>query len=82
MELAASYQPQNFYCFMIDKKAEKIFHDRIHNLTKCFPNVIATQKEYSVTNDGHNMSFAHIECLYELLKYEWKYAILLQVVMS
>jgi hypothetical protein len=79
MELAASYTPQNFYCYMIDKKSEKIFHDRIHALTKCFPNVIATTREYKVDSAGHNMWPAFVECLNALQKFEWRYAMLVQV---
>jgi hypothetical protein len=79
MELAASYTPQNSYCYMIDKKAEQIFRDRIHNLTKCFPNVIATTREYDVDSAGHNVWPAFIECLYALQKFEWRYVMMLQV---
>src|SRR3569623_1425317 len=79
MELAASYTPQNSYCYMIDKKASKLFHERIHNLTSCFPNVIYTKREFEVKSGGHNMAFAHVECFYALLKFLWNYAMLLQV---
>lgn len=79
MDLSASYQPQNYYCYTIDKKASKIFHERIHNLTKCFPNVIATPKEYKIDSAGHNMWPAFVECLYALKEYKWKYVMLLQV---
>ena len=79
MELAASYAPQNFYCYMVDQKSPQIFHDRIDNLTKCFPNVIATRREFEVTSGGKNMAFSHVECLQALLKFEWKYVMLLQV---
>ena len=79
MDLAASYAPQNFYCYMVDKKASQIFRDRIHNLTKCFPNVMVTKREFDVDSFGHNVNFAHVECLKALVKFEWRYVMLLQV---
>ena len=79
MELAATYAPQNIYCYTIDKKASELFHQQIHALAECFPNIIYTKKEYSVTSSGHNMGFAHYECMKELIKYNWEYLVLLQV---
>ncbi|KAK6042883.1 Core-2/I-Branching enzyme [Cooperia oncophora] len=41
-ELRSSYHPQNFFCYSIDQKADKDFHDRIKQLAVCFPNVLIT----------------------------------------
>ena len=79
MELAATYAPQNTYCYAIDNKSSELFHQRIHALAECFPNVIYTKKEYNITSGGENMGFAHYECLKELVKFDWKYVVLLQV---
>ena len=79
MELAATYAPQNIYCYAIDQKASKRFHEQIHALAECFPNVIYAKTEYNVTNGGQNMGVAHHECLKQLMDYDWKYVVLLQV---
>ena len=79
MELAATYAPQNIYCYAIDKKASTRFHQQIYTLADCFPNVIYTKTEYSVTSGGKNMGFAHYECLKQLMDFDWKYVVLLQV---
>uniref|UniRef100_A0AC35FLN3 Core-2/I-Branching enzyme n=1 Tax=Panagrolaimus sp. PS1159 TaxID=55785 RepID=A0AC35FLN3_9BILA len=77
-ELATNYQPQNFYCYAIDKKSKKIFHEQIKNLSKCFPNVFFTKKEYAVDSAGHFMNIAHLECIKLLNEFKWKYVVLLQ----
>ncbi|KAK6021737.1 hypothetical protein OSTOST_12585, partial [Ostertagia ostertagi] len=41
-ELRSSYHPQNFFCYSIDQKADKDFHDKIKQLAVCFPNVLIT----------------------------------------
>ncbi|KAE9552240.1 hypothetical protein FO519_004549 [Halicephalobus sp. NKZ332] len=55
MELAATYAPQNVYCYAIDGKSDELFHQRIHALAECFPNVIYTKTEYNITSSGKNM---------------------------
>ncbi|KAI1725994.1 core-2/I-Branching enzyme domain-containing protein [Ditylenchus destructor] len=78
-ELAATYQPQNFYCYAIDRKADKTFHNRIKSLASCFPNVYVTKREWNIYW-GHNMSFSHLECMKALTKngQKWKYLVLQQ----
>ncbi|KAH7707244.1 Protein H41C03.3 [Aphelenchoides avenae] len=80
MELAAAYSPQNYYCYAIDAKADAKFHDRIHSLARCFPNVVFTKNEYRVGSDGHNMLPSFLECLRLLIQLPapWKYVVLLQ----
>lgn len=81
MELAATYAPHNWYCYAIDEKSPQRFHAQMHSLAACLPNIIITRHEYSVDSAGHNMGYAHYECMKALLKKspEWKYLILLQV---
>ena len=79
MELAATYAPQNIYCYAIDGKSSALFREQIHALAQCFPNVIYTKTEYNVTSGGKNMAFAHYECLKQLMDFDWKYVVLLQV---
>lgn len=81
MELAAGYAPQNWYCYSLDAKADKLFKERMHNLTNCFPNVFIAKKEFVVYRKGVNMDASFLECMKELLNLgiNWKYLLLLQV---
>ncbi|KAI1700733.1 core-2/I-Branching enzyme domain-containing protein [Ditylenchus destructor] len=78
-ELAAIYQPQNYYCYAIDKKASETFHNRIKSIASCFGNVYVTAHEWSMWG-GHNMTFSHLECMDVLTKngQKWKYLVLQQ----
>jgi hypothetical protein len=79
MELAASYAPQNQYCYAMDANAHWMFRTRMQALTNCFPNVYLIQKEYAMDGRGKNMGYSHLECMRKLIDYKWKYLILLQV---
>ena len=79
MSLAAEYAPQNFYCYVLDKKSSEQFKYRIRNLSKCFPNVMVAEKEFDTDSSGKNMNFAYMECLRVLSDFSWNYVILLQV---
>lgn len=79
MTLAAEYQPQNFYCYLIDSKTSEVFKKRVRNLATCFPNVIVAKKEFDMDSTGKNMNFAYLEGMKLLKKYSWNYVILLQV---
>jgi hypothetical protein len=81
MELATNYAPQNWYCFSVDVKAKPLFHSRMHQLASCFPNVFLTQREFSITSTGFNLSDAKVECAKELAQpgRQWKYLVTLQV---
>ncbi|CAD5208365.1 unnamed protein product [Bursaphelenchus xylophilus] len=78
--LAATYQPQNYYCYAIDKSADHLFRARIKALAKCFPNVMVAQEFREMDSAGHRMDLAHIDCLKMLTTPEkkWKYVMLLQ----
>ncbi|KAI6170635.1 N-acetyllactosaminide beta-1,6-N-acetylglucosaminyl-transferase, isoform C [Aphelenchoides bicaudatus] len=80
MELAATYAPQNFYCYALDSKASPLFHKRMNALADCFPNVYLTQHEFHMDSAGHNMGYSHHECMKLLAKEDlnWKYLVLLQ----
>jgi hypothetical protein len=52
-EFAANYHPQNWYCFAVDIKADKIFQERIHQLAKCFKNLIIPKNQVSVESSGN-----------------------------
>ncbi|KAH7701592.1 Protein H41C03.3 [Aphelenchoides avenae] len=80
MELAASYAPQNSYCYAIDEKSPPRFHAQMYSLAACLPNVYITRHEYSVDSAGHYMNYAFFECMKVLLEKSknWKYLIFLQ----
>lgn len=79
--LAATYQPQNWYCYAVDKKADHLFRARIIRLAKCFPNVVVTHSYRKMDSAGHFMDQAHVDCMKLLAKSEmhWEYIHLLQV---
>jgi len=80
MDLAASYAPQNWYCYTIDAKSNPLFKARMYSLAECFPNVFVNQKELSMDSAGHNMSLAQVQCMEALAKPDrkWEYLVLLQ----
>ncbi|EPB72188.1 hypothetical protein ANCCEY_08722 [Ancylostoma ceylanicum] len=78
-ELRSSYHSQNYFCYSIDRKANKNFHSRIEKLASCLPNVLITADEYDVDGAGHNMNHAHYACMRLLVrKPGWGYVVLLQ----
>ena len=81
MELAATYAPQNFYCFSIDTDATDLFKEKMRNLTQCFPNVYIGTKEYDMKK-GKNQLFAYLNCVKQLTSHKWKYVFLLEVTAS
>ncbi|KAF8363625.1 hypothetical protein PRIPAC_90548 [Pristionchus pacificus] len=62
-QLATNYANENVFCFSIDKKASRAFHERIFNLEKCLPNVVVAKKEEDVDGSGHNQNEAHLDCM-------------------
>ncbi|VDK27458.1 unnamed protein product, partial [Anisakis simplex] len=46
------YSPTNVFCYAIDKKATKVFHQQMQNLSECFSNVHLTATEYEVDSAG------------------------------
>ena len=75
--LQVIYEPQNIYCFHIDKKAEKEFTKKIHELAECFSNVFIVSERVDVVYGSHRRLEADVNCLKDLLarKESWKYAI-------
>ncbi|CAD5212880.1 unnamed protein product [Bursaphelenchus okinawaensis] len=78
--LAATYQPQNCYCYAIDRSADHLFRARLKALAKCLPNVIVATEYRDMDSAGHRMDLAHIDCLNVLRNgtMKWKYVQLLQ----
>ncbi|KAE9551091.1 hypothetical protein FO519_005688 [Halicephalobus sp. NKZ332] len=77
-QLRVEYAPQNFYCYLIDSKADELFKKQLRNLGKCFDNIFVLDEEVDIKNDGHNMTIAHLTCLKHLRSHSWKYVVLLQ----
>ncbi|KAI6177787.1 Beta-1,3-galactosyl-O-glycosyl-glycoprotein beta-1,6-N-acetylglucosaminyltransferase 3 [Aphelenchoides bicaudatus] len=80
MLLSTTYTPQNYYCYSVDGKASALFHKRINDLAKCFPNVYVTNLTLTMDSKGHNTNAHHMKCLEWLMKdnKNWKYVVLLQ----
>ncbi|KAL3107530.1 hypothetical protein niasHT_014247 [Heterodera trifolii] len=79
MELAATYSPKNWYCYVLDTKSDRLFKRQMRALAKCFPNIlIGTERK--LNNDGQGMAEAYLDCLTMLAKphRQWKYVSLLQ----
>uniref|UniRef100_A0AAF5DBB5 Uncharacterized protein n=1 Tax=Strongyloides stercoralis TaxID=6248 RepID=A0AAF5DBB5_STRER len=76
--LSLVYQPQNVYCYAIDKKQNSSFRSRIHSLSNCFENVFVSDVEYKIDSKGAHYSTSHSECIKKLKDYNWKYIFLLQ----
>ena len=79
MELAAEYAPQNFYCYIMDKKAQDLFKHRLRELASCFPNVFVAEREIDIGSDGSGINYALFECFKVLSNYSWNYVFSLQV---
>uniref|UniRef100_A0A915DE87 Uncharacterized protein n=1 Tax=Ditylenchus dipsaci TaxID=166011 RepID=A0A915DE87_9BILA len=63
------------YCYAVSAKADVLYKARINNLTNCFPNVFVNEVEFETNSAGHNMSFAMLECMKNLLRTDrrWEY---------
>lgn len=78
-EVRRLYHPQNTFCFAIDKKAPKEFHEAMLSLASCLPNILLLPEEKAVDSGGHNVNLAHYNCMKALInKPGWGYLMLLQ----
>lgn len=73
--LRVIYQPQNFYCIHLDTKSGPAFHQAIRNIAGCFDNVFVASKLENVQYAGFSRVVADINCMRDLVKYQWKYVI-------
>ncbi|CEF70604.1 Glycosyl transferase, family 14-containing protein [Strongyloides ratti] len=76
--LSLIYQPQNIYCYAIDKKQPIKFKSKIYLLTSCFKNVFVSDIEYKISSGGLHYGTSHIECIKKIKTFKWKYIFLLQ----
>ena len=75
--LRSIYQPQNVYCFHVDKKSSSKFLKAIFALSGCFDNVFVAAKQEIVSWGSHSTVMADFHCLEELLyrPTPWRYLI-------
>lgn len=73
--LRSIYMPQNFYCVHIDLKADDSTHIAMRALSRCFPNVFVASRLESVYWGHISILYAEMNCLRDLLRYQWKYFI-------
>ncbi|CAD5220319.1 unnamed protein product [Bursaphelenchus xylophilus] len=77
-EISAIYSPNNFYCYVLDSKADKLFKTRLRSLASCFENFIVPDMEFDMTSDGTNIIPAQHHCLELLLSKKWEYVFMLE----
>ncbi|CAI2346371.1 unnamed protein product [Caenorhabditis sp. 36 PRJEB53466] len=78
-QVQMSYHPQNHFCFGLDSKADVDLKWRIRRIGRCLPNVIVLDEELPIDSAGHNMNFAHFECMKTLINIpNWDYLVLMQ----
>ena len=73
--LRAIYQPQNFYCIHVDKRAGRVIHEAMHAIASCFPNVFTVEPPIKVFWGRISVLTAELMCMKALWKYQWKYFI-------
>lgn len=74
--LRAIYQPQNYYCFHVDKKSPKILHQAMSAIAGCFNNVFLVRNPVTVRWGLYTILEPDLLCMRQLWPYEnWKYFI-------
>ncbi|CAJ0564245.1 unnamed protein product, partial [Mesorhabditis spiculigera] len=77
--LAATYSPENHYCFSIDSKADREFIQHFRMLATCLPNVYLAPERHNMNSAGGFVNRAHLDCLEILIEQpNWEYAVLQQ----
>ncbi|CAD5216729.1 unnamed protein product [Bursaphelenchus okinawaensis] len=78
--LAATYQPQNYYCYSIDQSSDILFKTQLRSLANCFDNVHVMNIERDLDGEGHLQHLATQNCFGWLnnKRKEWKYVSILQ----
>uniref|UniRef100_A0A0N5BQ73 Glyco_trans_2-like domain-containing protein n=1 Tax=Strongyloides papillosus TaxID=174720 RepID=A0A0N5BQ73_STREA len=74
-----TYAPQNYYCFIIDKKQPAHFHNKIYAMANCFKNVHIIQNRYQMNSRGFNVNSANYDCMRYLNDKNYKYVVVLNV---
>ena len=71
------YQPQNYYCLHVDKKANRTLHNAIKAIADCFPNVYVVSDPQTIVYASFTRVQAELDCMKDMLRSgkEWKYYI-------
>ncbi|EFO97780.1 hypothetical protein CRE_15880 [Caenorhabditis remanei] len=79
-QIQMTWHPDNRYCFVVDKLADKDFIENMKQLVGCFDDqMVMMPVEIHMTSAGHNQNLAHSQCMQALLQYpNWGYLLLLQ----
>uniref|UniRef100_A0A0K0F3F1 SRCR domain-containing protein n=1 Tax=Strongyloides venezuelensis TaxID=75913 RepID=A0A0K0F3F1_STRVS len=72
-----TYAPQNYYCFVIDKKQPADFHNKMSELADCFKNIHLIQNRYQMESSGFNLNNANYDCMRYLNDKDYKYLVVL-----
>uniref|UniRef100_A0AC35TPU4 Uncharacterized protein n=1 Tax=Rhabditophanes sp. KR3021 TaxID=114890 RepID=A0AC35TPU4_9BILA len=78
LQFLIGYAPQNHYCFVIDKKQDFTFHNKMRSLASCFSNIYLIDNEFELKSDGTNGQKAFYRCMEVLKNKKWNYIFLLQ----
>ena len=75
--LSIIYQPQNYYCLHVDKKANNTLHHAIKAIADCFPNVYVVSDPQTIVYASFTRVQAELDCMKYMLRIgkEWKYYI-------
>uniref|UniRef100_A0A0K0F151 Hexosyltransferase n=1 Tax=Strongyloides venezuelensis TaxID=75913 RepID=A0A0K0F151_STRVS len=77
LKLLSIYSPNNHYCYMVDSKNPKLYHQMIQ-LENCLHNVYVPRIQYDMKSNGENTSISHFQCMKRLLMTKFDYVFLLQ----
>ncbi|KAL3076217.1 hypothetical protein niasHT_038354 [Heterodera trifolii] len=79
MELASTFSPLNWYCYVVDSASNALFKRRVQTLANCFPNVLIGD-ERKMESSGMGMMEATLDCFGRLTtaQRKWEYVSLLQ----
>lgn len=78
-QVEISWHPQNYFCFVIDKKSPLNFHSKMYRLAECVENIIVLPATENYDSSGHNINIGHKRCMETLLQLPgWTYLLHLQ----
>lgn len=83
--MSANYEPQNWYCFAVDRKADPKFRARLHTMANCFSQNSEHQEEENsvmvveLDGDSEGDLAGLAKCAERLENKHWEYLVNLQV---
>lgn len=73
--LRAVYAPQNAYCIHVDLRSDESVHIAMQGIASCFSNVFLSTRAEKVYWGHISIVNAEMDCLRDLMQYQWKYFI-------